>query len=314
MRLWKKWLTTIVASLSLCVAPVAIASAASGHLAAAPIAAIGHKLARERGNAAAAVALYQAAERGTITRAVESFDSLLGRASKGLLTEPKKGPLPSSIAMPKGRPSERAEAAMRDVAAIQRDPAGLADKVTRATEAMSSHSPELGAAVGQRMISAYNFLARKMPVSDDPDPLDPHPAPQMSDAQAAEFARYHWYAEKPERFFQEVSAGKLTPEGAETARELMPRAFAELQSKTAEALATQMARGNRLPYQQRLILGQLLGFAATPDQRIGHMQLLQKNVVVSPETTGAPAKPRSGSTPTKQSALDRLESKGPGRS
>mgnify|MGYP007122381562 CR=1 FL=1 len=29
MKLWKKWLTTLVASLSLCVAPVAIASAAS---------------------------------------------------------------------------------------------------------------------------------------------------------------------------------------------------------------------------------------------------------------------------------------------
>ncbi len=290
----------------------AVASAAGGHLMAAPVAAIGHKLARERGNAAAAVALYNAAERGTLTRAVEKMDALMGRASKGLLTPPVKGALPSSIEPPTGRPHERAVKAMKRVAEVQADPEAFADKVTRSTEAMGTHSPEIAGALAQRMVSAFTFLASKMPAGADPDPLDPHPAPHMTDADAATFARYDWYAQKPERFFTEVAHGKLTPEGAETAKALMPRAFAELQQRTADALATQMARGRSLPFQQRLVIGQLLDFAAVPSQRLDHMQLLQKNVNMTPPDAPAP-KHGGGSMPTQKSALDRLEASGPGR-
>lgn len=292
----------------------AIGAAAGGHLMAAPIAAIGHKLARERGNAAAAVMIYNAAERGTLTKAVERMDNLLGKASKGLLTPPIKGALPAALATPAGRPQERAHAAMKKVAEVQSDPEGFADKVARSTEAMSGHSPEIANAVGQRMVGAFTFLATKMPAGSDPDPLDPHPAPHMTDAVAAEFARYSWYAEKPERFFTEVAHGKLTFEGAETAKALMPRAFAELQQRTADALATQMARGRALPFQQRLVLGQLLDFAAVPSQRLDHMQMLQKNAAAAPEEGKAPKRGGGGGgMGTQKSALDRLEANGPGR-
>jgi hypothetical protein len=165
----------------------------------------------------------------------------------------------------------------------------------------------------QRMASSLSFLASKMPVAADPDPLDPHPAPHMTDAQASEFARYAWYAQKPSRFFAEAAAGKLTPEGAETAEALMPLAFAELQQRTMDALATHMARGRSIPFQQRLKIGSLLGIPATPSQTPDHARLLQQNVVSSPSTSTAPAKPRSTKLPSSETALDRLEGSGPGR-
>jgi hypothetical protein len=287
-----------------------IAAAASGHLFAAPVAAIGHKLIKERGNAALAVALRNLADSGAVSKLVAHVDEMSVSASRGLLTEPAKGLLE---AHPTERPRVVALSVMKQIAALQSDPQGTMDSLAKETEPLAATSPELAGAMTQRMASSLSFLASKMPVAADPDPLDPHPAPHMTDAQASEFARYAWYAQKPSRFFAEAAAGKLTPEGAETAEALMPLAFAELQQRTMDALATHMARGRSIPFQQRLKIGSLLGIPATPSQTPDHARLLQQNVVSSPSTSTAPAKPRSTKLPSSETALDRLEGSGPGR-
>lgn len=273
---------------------------------------VGHKVVRERGDAAAAVALYNAAERGTLTKMVTQIDALIGRASKGLLTPPAKGVLPVSLGE---KPRAAAQAAMARVAQYQASPEKLVDDIAHHTEAMSSHSPEIANAVTQRFVSAMSFMASKMPAGADPDPLDPHPAPHLSDSQAREFALYDWYTQDPKRFFIEVAHGKLTPEGAEVAQELMPGAFAQLQMMTAEALSTQMSRGNRIPFQQRLVLGQLLNFAAVPSQRPDHAAMLQGMLASAQQPPDAPAPHSRSSTKiaTQQSALDRLEAGSPGK-
>jgi len=123
-----------------------------------------------------------------------------------------------------------------------------------------------------------------------------------------------WYVEKPSRFFDEVARGKLTYEGAETAQRLMPRAFEDLQMRTMDALATQMARGKKLPFRQRQIIGVLMDMAATPSQRPDHAAFLQQNVLPLTEPPqAAPARNRPVSIPTQRSALDRLEANGPGK-
>jgi hypothetical protein len=288
---------------------------ATGHFGAAPVLALGGKLVRERGNAAAAVLLSKMADMGTLSRVVRAFDEQLGRSAKGLLAAPAKRPLPEAI--PAGSVRERAEQAMKRVASFQADPDALVTKATRETEAMGAHAPEVASGVSRRMVDAYAFLASKVPAAADLDPLDPHPAPRLSDSEAASVARYAWYCERPARFFEEVEHGKLTAEGAETAQRLMPKAFAELQARTAEALATHMASGKSVPFEQRLRIGTLLDFAADPSQRVDHMKFLQSNVIV---TTGGDKTPGAGppspvatapkrplKIPTQQSALDRLE-------
>lgn len=81
-----------------------------------------------------------------------------------------------------------------------------------------------------------------------------------------------------------------------------------------DALATHMARGRSVPFQQRLKIGDMLDIPATPAQQPQHAAFLQKNVLpLTQSNKAAPAKPRSSSGLSQRSALDTLEANGPGR-
>lgn len=288
---------------------------ASGHVFGGLAALGGGKIARERGSAVAAYTLSQLAERGTLSKLVTKVDDQISRASTGLLRGPAKGLPAAAERMP--ATNQLAKTALVRVAEFQKDPEAFVEKATKQAEAVSTHDPELASAIVQRQVRAMTFLSSKVPQMPDIDPLAPHPAPKMTTNERAELGRYAWYVEKPTRFFAEVARGKLTYEGAEVAQALAPRAFAELQDKTMEALAARLAKGDPIPYRQRLVLGTLLNVAATPAQRPEHAAFLQQNVSgmlpsEQPPPT-APAKPRSVSIPTQRSALDRLEANGPGR-
>jgi len=274
---------------------------------------IGSKLVRERGSAAGAVLLSRMADMGTITAAVKGVDSQISRAAKGLLTAPVARPLPEA---PVGTVHQRAERVMRAVADFQANPEAHAAAVTARTDALATTTPELAGVVAQRMTSAMAFLASKVPVAADPDPFDPHAAPKLNDGQAHELAAYGWYIEKPQRFFAEVEHGKITPEGVEVAKLTMPRAFAQLQSETADALAEMLSTNRKPPYEQQRRLGALLEFPATPDQRADHIPFLQSNVAVpvaSGKLPGAATAQRPVKLASQQSSLDRLTESGPGR-
>lgn len=283
---------------------------ATGHPVGAIAGAVGGKMMRERGAAAGAFLLGRIADSDALTAVIRRFDDQVGRSAKGLLAPPPKRALPES--MP-GNPQAQARAAMKEVAAWQADPEGTIDKIVRSTEGISASSPNVANALVQRTVDALSFLASKKPSGGDPDPFDPHPAPRMTDQQAHEFASYMWYAQKPERFFVEVEHGKLTYEGAETARALMPRAFAELQARTAEALATQLASGKAPAFQQQLKIDSVLDMNTLPSRRPEHMLLLQQNVAPLPSQGGGGPSRRSAQIKPQRSALDRLEADGIGR-
>lgn len=288
---------------------------ASGHFFAGPLAAVGHKVLRERGNAAAAVLLYRMSEMGTITRAISSVEETMGRAARGLLEAPKPLPLPERASSINVR--TRAMQLMKQVSAAQADPQTVADRVTRTTEPLQATAPQVAGALSQRMTDAAAFLASKMPPGSDPDPFDPHDAPRLTDQQAHEFVNYARYVDRPQRFFEEAEHGKITPEGVETARALMPKAFAEFQQRTLETMADMMTKGIKVPYRQRERLGILLDIPAVPSQRPDHMALLQSNVIGSDKAAKAkgPGGPMGPSgpkrpMPTKKDATsswDRLE-------
>lgn len=271
------------------------------------------KAGKERGKAMAAYALNQIADRGALAKLVARSDEQIGRAAKGLLMPPQKGAFEAHL-MPNTK--SVVKTALARVAAFQNDPEQLVNHSTRDVEGLAAHSPDIASGIVSRHVQAMTFLSGKVPQQADPDPLDPHAAPHMTASEQSSFARYAYYVDKPDRFFEEVARGKLTPEGAETAQALMPRAFEELQAQTAEALALQLSRGNRLPFRQRQVLGQLLDFAATPSQRPQHASFLQQNLVdVLPSnepTSAAPATSRRSSITPSGSALDRLEAGGPG--
>lgn len=274
-------------------------------------ASFGHKVVRERGNAAAAVLLYRMGEMGSLAKVVSGVDDLIGHASKGLLGAPSRGALPSPATS--GNLIADAREAARKVASAQANPEAFASYVASQTAHLQSTAPNLAGSLQRRMTDALAFLARKTP-SADPDPYDPHPAPPMNEQDSASYLRYHFYAEQPARFFQEVAAGKITPEGAETARALMPGAFAELQSRMGEAIAESITNGIQVPFENRRKIDALLGTETDPSSRPDHMRLLQANVqpISNPaqkqDSMGLPQAPkRPLSTSTQPSSpYDRL--------
>ncbi len=271
---------------------------------------VGSKIVRERGNAAAAVLMSRMADMGTLTKALASVDEQVGKAAKGLISAPKRGPLPEAASNVPLR--TRAATVLDRAAAAQANPEALAGTIANHTEAFTVNTPNLATNLGTRMTSAYAMLAAKIPTHADPDPFDPHPAARLSDSQAATVVRYGSYIERPMRFFEEAEHGKLTYEGVEVAKTLMPGMFAELQQRTIEGLADMMARGQRPPHAQRERLGILLDIPATPSQRPDHMLLLQQNLVASnqaakPGPQGATAPKRPIATKSQPSTLDRLE-------
>jgi hypothetical protein len=275
--------------------------------------AVASKVVRGRGDAAAAFLLGRMADMGALSKMVKSANDGIERASKGLLAPPPKG---VALEKPVGSVRDRAETWMKRVAEAKADPEAFVDKVTRETEAMSVHAPELAGALQKRMTDGIAFLASKMPTPPPPDPLDPKPMPRLTDGEASKIASYAWYVEKPGRFFEEVSAGKLTFEGIEVAKALMPGAFAELQARTAEGLATLAAQGRKPSFSERQKLGALLEFPATPAQHPQHMAFLQKNAMLASQQAQpgpAPAPKRGSQNIAQRSPLDRLEASGPGR-
>lgn len=283
-----------------------------GGLIAGPGAGFISKLVRERGDAAAAVLLHRAADMGSVQKLLAKVDEQIGRSATGLLSAPKSRPLPEVAA---GPVIPRAQAVMQRVAEAKADPEGFASRVTRQTEGLSQTAPQLASAYTQTALKAAEFLASKLPATARPDPLDPNKRPRISEQDAAKVVKYADYADRPMKFFEEVEHGKVTREGVETAKALTPKTYADLQARTAQALADLQARGVTPPYQQRERLGILLDFPAVASQRPDHLVFLQGNVASTPPTDTMPAKPstlpkRPSQMKPQQSVLDRLEGKG----
>lgn len=284
-------------------------------LAAGEATAFASKMIRERGDAATAVLLHRASEMSAVKSLLGKFDSQLGRSAKGLLAAPKARPLPEKT--PTEGVIPRAQKIMQQVAEARANPQAYAARITKETERLAAVAPKLASAYTATAIRASEFLASKMPATAQPDPLNPHRKPRLTDADAAKLVRYASYTDRPMLFFEEVERGKLTREGAEAAAALMPKAFDELRMRTAQALADLQVRGVEVPYAQRERLGLLLGFPAVAAQRPEHMVFLQSNVQQDPDadtmsssSKAAPAPPkRPIQNKSQQSALDRLEGK-----
>jgi hypothetical protein len=270
------------------------------------------KIIQDRGEAMASYALGKLAERKAVAAWVNKVDGQIAKASKGLLDKPAKGLLRESDKMPPTRSLSRT--ALSKIAEFNADPESYLDRVARQHEGLAAHSPEIAESLTAKHVQAMTFMASKVPVSPDPDPFDPHPAPKLTRGEEAELGRYWYYAEKPARFYAEVARGKLTYEGAEVAQALTPGPFEQLQLQTAEALTERLAKGDRIPFRQRQTLGVLLDFAATPSQRPEHARFLQKNLEPLLEPPPPPAPGRKAATPIQRtSSYDRLEADGPGR-
>lgn len=284
-----------------------------------PAAAYASKIVRERGQAAAAVLLSRMADAGIVTRAQQSVDAAVARASKGMLVTPKAA-TPAAVRdlIP------RAQRIVQDVRAAQTNPQAYIDRVTKQAEPLASTTPGVANSYTATLTRAAAFMASKIPETPPTDPLDPHAPPMLTHDQADKIVTYGTYVNQPMRFLDDLSKGVFSFEGAEVLQTLMPKTFAELQASTAQGLAELRAQGKQIPYWQTEKLGLLLDFPATPAQRPDHIAFLQSQIAAAqaPPTPNQAiggsggAKPPRRPMPTRSTTsnvLDRLAESGPGR-
>ena len=110
-----------------------------------------------------------------------------------------------------------------------------------------------------------------------------------SDFEMRTFARYAAAVEDPHGVMERVAAGMVTPEDAETMREVYPELLADF---TAEVSARIPELRKALPYKRRLAMSILSGVPVDPAMDPGIMAVLQKSFAQEPGTESGTQAPR----------------------
>lgn len=279
--------------------------------------ALGGRFLRQRGAGAAALLLSRMAEMGTITRAMQSVDAQLGRSAKGLLNP---APAKAAEAVQARNPIKVAQRAQRQIADLTSSPNAVAERATTLTQGMAQTAPNVAGKVATNLTRALAFLNSKLPPQRNVDPLAPNQPRSWTQTEAERFSRYVDAAEDPIGTLKDIERGKVTPEAVETLRVLTPTLYRDLQIRTLDAIAEQLATGKQVTFESRIKLGTLLGIQADPSQNPRVRTWLQGNIAAAPQAAGgkmqpAPAGPvqRPIKLKTQYSAFDRLAEGGPGR-
>lgn len=285
-----------------------LAAAATGHIGLAPIAAVANMLARTRGNAAGAVLISRMADTGAITKAIRAFDDQVGRTAKGVLAPSAAGT--TGIA----EESVRARA-LKVISAVhdaQANPEEVAGKVAEHADTIAQVAPQIAQGYSKAATQSMAYIASQMPQPVKLDPLALNQSPIMSNAEMSRIARVGLYAGNPMQFFRDAERGLVTPEGVDAAKAMMPKAFAELQMKTLEAIYEHQKAGKPLALAQRLRASMLLDIEGDASARPDMIQFMQDNVSQPPPKQDKAPSGGGGhiSMDAPQNPYDRLENRG----
>lgn len=274
------------------------------------VGAVGSKIIRERGNAAAAVLLYRMAEVGSITKAMNAIEGKLTRAAKGIVV-PKSLPRTSARG-PAVDPVKRASVAQKRIAALVANPEAVANRTAALTGGMHETSPGVASKVAMNLTRSVAFLHSKFPPNPHVDPLSPKRERKLSQTEATKVVRYVDAAENPAGILDRFERGKVTPEDVETLKVLYPTVYADLQTKTLDQIATSMASGKPISFETRIRLGALFGVPADPSQDPRIQKYLQNNIATATQqasgakiSSAGPA-PRPLKIATQHSEFDRV--------
>jgi len=310
---------------------------ASGHIAAAPVIALGGKILKERGSAAAAAFISRAADTGAVSKLVREADELVSRASRGVLREPAttspRARLGSGKRPARQMPEEpaarsRTELARRGTAEtrsrarrvvewvgrIRANPEPLIEALKRAAEIVGQQAgPKAAGAYTMASLRAIQFLVAHVPVKDRRDPLDPRSVPPMTYEEAKRAVRAAEYATRPASVWEDFERGKVTPEGILAAQTFMPDQYAEFQRQLLSHVTEHIMRNGRLTQSRRLQLSKL-GIPAGGDLRPNAIARLQSNhAPPAQDQAPPPGGPPAGNGPVnmkiQQSGFDAVEAR-----
>lgn len=274
----------------------ALASASSGHLLAAPVTAIAHKMLREHGNAVAAVALDRLASHGMIRKVSEQVGTATEAAVAGLVRKETpnaatalakapdrrlsvrsfRGPEEREPETPRARYTERVAEVSKQVAAQR-----IRGDQVSAQLGLGVHAPKTTEAMARTAQIATAFLASKVPKAERPGPtLTPlAQKPAISDIEMSKFLRYAKAVDDPMSVLDDMHKGHISPESVEALRAVYPKLYDDIRHKVADAVVD---RGTQLPYAKRVELGILFGLPTDPTMTPEFQRAVQA-------TYGAPA-------------------------
>lgn len=294
---------------------------ATGNITAAPVLAVGGKLLRERGNAAAAAFLKRAADLGTFEAIVQKFNMKMQKSAAGVLKEvPRSETTSASKTSAELRTTaeeskkaiaakkEKAQSIMQWLADFRTDPTTVLSKVQESAESISrSAGPKAAESFTASSMRAISFIAAHVPIKERRDPLDPRSTPPLTHAESERLVRAAKYALKPDTVFDDFEKGIITPEGLRAAKTFLPEAFVEFQLDLQKQVTDRMMRGQKLTQSQRLRVDKLLGYGLL---RPASAARLQANLNAPKGATPAPP---TGNGPVnmqvQQSGFDAIEAR-----
>lgn len=297
---------------------------ASGNLLSAPVLAIGGKVLKERGNAAAAVLLARAADAGTFARLVRSVDEQVGKAAGGAFRlKPAAAATRAGARAPtsgKAQVEATRKEAQRIVdwaAKVKSNPERFRQQLADAAELIGERAgPKASGAYTNATLRALIYLTSYIPSKERRDPLDPRSTPPLTFDEADRLTRAAGYASNPSSVWKDFERGKVTPEGIRAAKELMPETYSEFQQRLYAHATEHMRRGERLSDAQRLRLDKLLGIPTSADLRPETLARLQRNFADqkspdggAPVQASSPAGNAPVNMPIQQSGFDAIEAR-----
>lgn len=313
-------------------------SVASGHLLGGPVLAVGGKMIKERGNAAAAAYLSRHAALGTFDNIVRKFDAKVSASAASVLkgstaNEAATGPraakartfqtvdTPAEQAQSREQARAQADATLKQATGIvkwvgnfQGNPGTLSDQIEEAAATVGRMAgPKAAADYTGSTMAAVRFIAAHIPIRERRDPLDPRSTPPLTQDEAQTLVRATKYALKPETAFEDFGRGLITPEGLRAAKTLTPDSFATFQNMLLDHVTDHMMRNRQLTWSQRLQLDKL----GIESIRPADVARLQANFMQAPPDAGPnPAGPGSTGAPPpplnmkiQQSGFDSIEAR-----
>ncbi len=302
-----------------------MAGLATGNVGA-PALALGSKLAKERGNAAAAAFLHKAADRGTFNELIATFNRKLDAAASGVVSSSDGKPrqLASKPTTPAGQAQKAVDAKAQQRATVQKateiskwianvraNPRELMSQLEEASAAIGrAAGPKAAEAYVMQAVRSIAFVSSYIPVRERRDPLDPRSVPPISHEDASKVVRAARYAAQPQTVYEDFGQGIVTPVGIHAAKEFTPEAYDEFRLKLFNHVQDQMVRNRSLTQAQRLNVSKLLGYPAGPDFRPQSIARLQANFVNAPAEAGAPPANPTGPKPPSRPVSMRVQQSG----
>ena len=277
------------------------AAAASGHGLLAPVAAVAHKIARERGNAVAAVILDKVSQLGAIQRVTNKVDTQVEGAVSGYFKSLKDKRLSARTFKVKDEefetPRARYEERAKQVAVASSLPKVEAEHVARVLgPSIGTHAPNTMGAMAKTAQAGTAYLAAHLPKTAKANPLTPQlERPKVSDAEMTRFLKVAAVVDNPTSILQDLHNGTVTRDQVDAMKKVYPQMYEEMRTKVMVRLTDQKAD---IPYSAKVQLGLLLDLPSDPSLSAQSVKQYQSTFNKNPKQ-GAGQSPSAGHPPAR---------------